>query len=110
MLLIKLTISLTWRDSVLLERCPHDRRIRLNNTDRFASYTTSWCKVSEDEDSDSHSDLQISPLLWTLLTIFRIAHASYGEVYLEKLMPRCCLNLRGNVCEHSLFHLPDARM
>jgi hypothetical protein len=97
-----LNILLALRNSLLLERCPHDRRTPLNDTDRFVSYTTPWCQVGENSDSNmeeriaSHPSLLISvPAVDSANDLRCFALASYGEgcVLRRGSCIQCCLNL-----------------
>ena len=54
------------RDSLLLDRCPHDRRTPLKDPAIFASHTAPWCETEDESDLETpdsigpHPSLQIN--------------------------------------------------
>lgn len=118
-----LNILLALRDSLVLERCPHDCLTPLKDTDSFASYTAPWCEVGEDSDLDTQDSIASYPKLrisvravdgaedlrcfgWHLVE----SRVSCGEALVFSAVLTCVETLISKVlfCESSLLQEPDS--
>jgi hypothetical protein len=96
-----LVILLSLRDTLLLERCPHNRRAQLIKVDRFSSYTSPWCQG--EEASDSTSQVSVVPVDGADdLRCFAIALQD-SSVLRRNSCLLCSLNLCRDTNIHSLI-------
>jgi hypothetical protein len=86
-----LVILLSLRDTLLLERCPHNRHAELTTADRFSSYISPWCQDEEASDSTSH--VGVVPVDGADdLRCFAIA-CQGSSILRRNSCLQCCLNL-----------------
>jgi hypothetical protein len=86
-----LVILLSLRDTLLLERCPHNRHAQLTTADRFSSYISPW--YQKNQASDSTSQVGVVPVdCADGLRCFAIC-CQNSSVLRRNSCLQCCLNL-----------------
>ncbi|TVY27942.1 hypothetical protein LHYA1_G003509 [Lachnellula hyalina] len=96
-----LLILLYLRDTLLLERCPHNLQAQLTDADRFSSYTSPW--YQDEEASDAASQVSVVPVDGADdLRCFAIA-CQGSSVMRRNSCLQCSLNLCRNADVHSLI-------
>ncbi|CZR62777.1 uncharacterized protein PAC_12674 [Phialocephala subalpina] len=86
-----LVILLSLRDTLLLERCPHNRHAQLTTADHFSSYISPWCQ--DKEASDSTSQVGVVPVDGADdLRCFTVA-CQGPSILRRNSCLQCCLNL-----------------
>lgn len=86
-----LVIFLSLRNTLLLERCPHNRHAQLTTADRFSSYISPW--YQKNEASDSTSQVGVVPVDGADgLRCFAIS-CQGPSVLRRNSCLQCCLNL-----------------
>jgi hypothetical protein len=86
-----MVILFSLRDTLLLERCPHNRHAQLTTADQFSSYISPWCQ--DEEASDSTFQVGVIPVEGADdLRCFAIA-CQGSSIFRRNSCLQCCLNL-----------------